>query len=70
MNNATYHSKDQNWMNGSTTYWFDIDGELYGVVEGEGAGVVDSDGHPIDYNDDLRSDVERSCTVTDEMRAA
>lgn len=69
MATATYHTKDQNWTNGSTTYWFDMDGELYGVVEGEGAGVVDSDGHPIDYNGDLRRSVERACIVTDAMRA-
>lgn len=69
MATATYHSKDQNWMNGSTTYWFEIDGELYGIVEGEDDGVVDSDSSPMDYNDSLRNTVERACVVTDEMRA-
>lgn len=40
-------SKDQNWTDGTTTYWFDVDGETYGVVESEGQRtVVDCDGAP------------------------
>lgn len=66
---TTFISADQNWQDESTTYWFDMDGELYGVVEGGNAGIVDSDGMPIDYNDALRSRVERNCIVTDEIRA-
>lgn len=69
MKTATYIEKDQNWMDGSTTYWFDVDGDEYGVVEGENAGVVDSDSDPIDYNDGLRAEIEARCIVTDEMRA-
>lgn len=65
---ATYLTKDQNWQNESTTYWFDMDSEMYGIVEGEGAGAVDCDGCPIDYNDALRAEVERECVVEDWMR--
>ena len=70
MRHATYIEKDQNWADGSTTYWFYLDGEQYGIVEGENAGPVDVDGHPIDYNEDLRVFVVGNCIVNDEMRLA
>jgi hypothetical protein len=46
--NVTYNGKDKNLADASTIYWFDIDGEIYGLVE---AGplppiVVDCDGCP------------------------
>ena len=69
MSNATFITADQNWQDETTIYWFDMDGEMYGMVEGEGAGAVDCDGCPIDYNDALRAEVERNCIVTDEIRA-
>ncbi|BEO75158.1 MULTISPECIES: hypothetical protein [Serratia] len=48
---ATYISKDQNWNDGTTTYWFDVNGETFGVVHGGeswNAKVVDCDGAPSD----------------------
>jgi hypothetical protein len=60
---------DQNWQDGTTTYWFRIDGQTFGVVEGErNPGVIDADGMPVDYNDTLRNQVQSACVVTDEMR--
>lgn len=32
--NATFTSKDQNWTDGTTTYWFDVNGEAFGIVHG------------------------------------
>ena len=65
---ATYTAADQNWADGSTTYWFDLNGEAFGIVEGENPGPVDCDGMPIDYNDTLRNTVLCKCVVTDEIR--
>lgn len=49
MTTETYISKDQNWNDETTTYWFDVDGETYGVVESSyptTKTVVDVDGCP------------------------
>lgn len=45
---ATYISKDQNWNDGTTTYWFDVNGETYGVVDAgyDAKAVVDCDSVP------------------------
>ena len=81
MAKATYTSKDQNWQDEATIYWFQIDGhdhnsglsfddDQYGICEsGPGADVVDSDGAPVDYNESLKLCVQRLCVVTDDMRA-
>ena len=43
-----YIGKDQNWQNESTTYWFDLGHDTFGVVESEGRSeVVDCEGFPI-----------------------
>ena len=66
---ATYTTADQNWADGNTTYWFELGGETFGIVEGErNPGPVDCDGMPIDYNEHLRNTVLRECIVTDEIR--
>ena len=67
MTTVTYLSKDQNWADESTTYWFDIDGETWGVVESCGeSSIVDCDGYPGNES----TEIERALTgaVTDEMR--
>lgn len=49
---TTYMSKDQNWNDGTTTYWFDVNGDTYGVVHGGescNSKVVDCAGAPSDY---------------------
>ncbi|WBW63310.1 hypothetical protein [Klebsiella electrica] len=48
---ATYLSKDQNWTDGTTVYWFDVNGETFGVLHGGeswNSTVVDCDGVPSD----------------------
>ena len=71
MKNATYIEKDQNWTDGNTTYWFDVEGETYGVVEGENAGLVDSESMPIDSEPQhIQARIAAACVVTDAMRAA
>ena len=40
MTTVTYLSKDQNSADESTTHWFNIDGEIWGVVESCGELVI------------------------------
>lgn len=66
-----YKTKDQNWADQTTTYWFENeDGEMFGIVEGgHDSDVIDCDGMPIDYNEQLKNTVKEQCIVTEEMRA-
>ena len=64
--NAKFLSKDKNCGDGTTTYWFDLNGETYGVIEGGkscNSNVVDFEGYP---TDDVTAD---QFEITDEMRA-
>lgn len=71
MSNANYTGKDQNWQDGTTIYWFEMDGEKYGIAEtGPETEALDCDGAPIDYNENLSRRVIENCIVTDEMRMA
>lgn len=71
MSNATYSSKDQNWQDEMTIYWFELDGETFGIGEtGMEVVALDCDGAPIDYNENLARRVKENCIVTDEMRMA
>jgi hypothetical protein len=82
MAHATFTSKDQNWIEESTVYWFSLEGDdhnsgknfegdVFGVREcGPDSQIVDSDGATVNYNDSLRNCVQRLCVVTDAMRAA
>jgi hypothetical protein len=68
--NAKYISKDQNWNDGNTTYWFDVDGNEYGIVEeGFETYPVDHNSSPIE-NEYVASEIIESCVVTDAMRTA
>lgn len=67
MTTATYLFKDLNLADESTTYWFDIDGETWGIVESCGElSIVDCDG----CHDNESAEIESAllCAVTDEMR--
>ncbi|HRP76903.1 MAG TPA: hypothetical protein PKZ27_14975 [Rhodocyclaceae bacterium] len=76
--NVQFIEADQNWQDGTTTYWFKLDGEdrgrafegeTFGIVEGErNPGPVDSDGTPVDYNDHLRAIIVDVCRVDDDLR--
>ncbi|WP_123803248.1 hypothetical protein [Candidatus Pantoea deserta] len=64
--NANFTGKDQNWSDGTTVYWFEVNGEAYGVVhsgESWNSKVVDSTGNPTD-----RYSVEEF-NITDKMIA-
>ena len=74
MTKANYLSKDQNWQDETTIYWFECSGEfegLYGVAESCGElSIVDNECVPLDEgNYDYRklSDV---LIVSDMMRQA
>lgn len=79
--NVEFKSKDQNWQEGSTTYWFELTGEDFGtdcVFDGEWFGVCESgsdsrilewDGCPMTVGDRAEIAAKRHCVVTDEMRA-
>lgn len=71
---------DENHTDGTTVYWFRVDGfdhgtgfafdaDVYGIAESVARSeAVDHDGAPVDYNDALQRTILRSCNVTDDMR--
>ena len=67
---ATYLSKDQNWQDGTTTYWFEFVGEIFGVAEsGQCSVIVDCDGYPVNTGDNKNARLLPIIElVTDEMR--
>lgn len=71
MSNVNYTGKDQNWQDEQTTYWFDVEGDVYGVVEGcTDCSIVDVDGCPISGNgNESQITSLLADAVTDEMRA-
>lgn len=76
---ATYLSKDQNWQDECTIYWFEVDSNddalesgVYGVREAaypEEPTPLNDEGYPIDYNEHQANLVLEVCQVTDELRA-
>lgn len=71
MSTVIYQGKDVNSSSESATYWFDVNGEVYGVVEGRNAGIVDCDGYTIDDydNEDNRQiQILLEAAVTENMR--
>lgn len=79
--NVTYISRDQDWANKSTTYWFRLDGqdygtkiefddEVFGVVESgcDAPMIVDCDGAPITVGDGVEIAARRHCIVSDDLR--
>lgn len=73
MKTITYSDKDQNWANETTTYWFDVDGVDYGVVEGgpdSTSEYVDTEGFPINVEDPQNVWIPKELIVTDDMRLA
>lgn len=77
---STFSSKDQDWAEEATVYWFTLNGSDYnsgvkfdnttfGVREsGAESLVVDCDGVPVNYNANTARAVSRLCVVTDKMR--
>ena len=73
MTKLTFQSKDNNFANESTTYWFDVNGEMYGVVESCGeTSFVDCDGSQVSADTVCAADMHiinaLETAVTDEMR--
>ncbi len=67
MTTVTYLSKDQDYQNYTTTYWFDVDGETYGVAESCGSStIVDCDGCPGNAPHSVAQALSEA--VTEEMR--
>jgi len=75
-----YLSKDNDWQDGSTTYWFELTGTEYGV-SGFAGGVfgvvesgdydavfVDADNYPIADSGSDAIVAKKYCIVTDAMR--
>lgn len=81
MATAQFISKDQNWQDESTIYWFKLDGAdhgtshtfdgaVFGIWEsGPTAAVLDADGCPLTEGDGITIAVRRACVVTDELRS-
>ena len=78
MNNqikATFISKDQNFQDEQTIYWFNVEGTknndedgVWGVFQSGGeTGLVDCDGCPCNTDDSHIAEVFRACDVTEEM---
>lgn len=64
--NANFTGKDKNYADGTTVYWFEVNGETYGVIHGGeswNSKIVDSSGYPTD-----RYSVEEF-SITDKMIA-
>lgn len=50
--NAYFIEKDQDYQNETTTYWFNVDGETYGVSDRNGQlSIVDSENYPVNTDD-------------------
>jgi hypothetical protein len=68
---VVFIEKDQNWQNEQTVYWFDVDGETYGVSEQPlDVAVVDCDGCPVNLGDAKNAHLRNlPGLVTDELRS-
>jgi len=80
---STFNTKDQNWQDGTTTYWFTLDGHDTGTglsfdaerIDSSVFGIVDRAGHKTVVecdgmpvpNDNISDIVLRECKITDEM---
>jgi len=70
MYTATYITKEQIWDDETTIYYFDLDGQDYGVVEagGDSSRIVDGHGWLINIHDEHNVHLPVLLVVTDEMR--
>jgi len=51
-----HKNTDQNWQEQSTTYWFDVDGESFGLCDkgyGGETRLLDCDGCPVEECNDM-----------------
>lgn len=62
--------KEQVCHNEHTRYWFDVDGEMYAIVEnGSDVSVIGEDGDDV-YDRAFAAKLKSGLVVTDEMRTA
>lgn len=71
---ATYISKDQNFQDETTIYWFDVEFSMYpegsgtyGVFHNHEKGLLDCDGAPLNMSDPVPAAIFDACVITDEM---
>ena len=70
MTNTTpvHTATDQYFYDETTIYWFEMDGEQYGIAESGGTrDVLDTDGLPMPEGDE-KNEVGAACVVTNEIR--
>ena len=78
-----YFSKDNNYSDGSTTYWFEVEesaaeylstinalaGDVYGISDCSGfLTVVDDESYPIGGNEFVCDYLLSNCVITDEIK--
>jgi hypothetical protein len=65
-----YLSRDQNYQDEQTTYWFQVGNEFFGVVEStQDFCIVDDENHPINTEDAGNVHLTKLTEfVTDELR--
>ncbi len=68
MKTATFIEKVQNWQNETTIYWFELDGETWGVSDCNGERtIVDCDGCPVNISDAKNAHLPTALVITEEM---
>jgi hypothetical protein len=69
MSEITYQSKDQNYQDETTIYWFSVDESIYGVSDCNGEmSIVDYGGCSINTDDECNMHLKSLCgLVTEEM---
>ena len=61
--------KEQDWQDGATRYWFQVDGEEYAAVESGGrTTIINKYGDDV-YDRAMEAQLKSLPVVTDEMRA-
>lgn len=69
MTTARHLHTDRHSADASTSYWFTLDGEGYGIAETDDGeqNALDFEGYPLDQGPE-RDRVLEECIVTDTMR--
>lgn len=67
MTTATFISKEDDWAEENTSYWFDFDGTTYCIVDGWDADILDEHGRTLPTGPE-RDRVKAACVVTDALR--
>ena len=61
--------KDQNWQNEQTIYWFDFDGENYGISDINGyLQLLDYEGYPIEDCNDFNGVKEKLIKLIEDYK--